>query len=1546
MPRFVYNISRHFLPAGRRKVSRMARVMTARNLLTRLIGLIVIWGSLSLVHPGICLGQTNYALRFDGVDDYVVVPGSVSLNPTAAVSMEAWIYLEDASNWQQGIAGSWDDIQGNFRTYHLWIESGKGDWHVGRGGPWTHAKDTISFPIKQWTHIAGTYDGAILTLYVNGQLRMTANFTGPIGTNTLPFYIGRSFTGSNEIDYFNGMIDDLRVWNRALTQNEIQTRMYSKLTGSEAGLVGYWPFDEGSGPAIADLTTNHNDGILVNQTSWVLSGVTPPAPPEAPTNLTATSLCATRVALQWTDNSANESGFVIERQSGGGSWLVAATAPANSSTWIVNGLPPQSTHTFRVKAVNSYSPSAYSNTAQAGTGSFSAPTNCAATSLGHNTVMLRWNDNSICESGFIIDRMTAPTVWSAIDTVAEGTIEATIGDLQPGTEYEFRVVAFDGSVHSDYSNTASTKTKNFLPPPTNFQASVLTATQAQLSWTDNAADEVGYEIEQRPPAGAWVLVHTTTADATTDTRSGLTPDSTYYFHVRAIGLDAASDWTEERSVVMTAPPDAPSGFIALAVDYQSARLRWTPGSSNETGYEIERREEAGSWVAARNAGRGDTAATDDGLKDLTTYAYRVRARNGAGASDWSNEATVTTLSLPKPGMPFGVSAAAIGPTTIRISWLEPAPPVEAGFEIEESQTGNEGDYVKLAPDAQAGARAYIRQSLKPQTAYWYRLRAYNKSGFSEYSKTASATTTEALSPPVAPSNLAAAMRSSSEIQLTWEIADSTFVESFVLERSLSGIASDFVPVAPDPPALDRTRSDTGLNANTLYYYRIKAVNTYGSSPWSNIASARTRDVSVTAELLAALNAKDSLIGKLEVLIPEGSADMQALRRLAEEYPRGYDESSARALIADLSSNGSREPAKAAEAMRRYTLAEQALLDVYGSDATVPGAKEMAREAMMAPALCAKDLAALALLWKDERPRIPASRLSRYDAVMDDLSFAVFDGERVLSSLVGMNAGGARLYAEAVKNSGDVPSLATPLLLSMIPYYQERFLGGRYFDATQFLIGEYAQRTQTMDAAGSFDSAATKVARHVVEANARTTELKAGFTSYANALTILDAASSIGTSGNVDVGIFLRKMMALRPRLFENTRKAIAGGSAPILRAAYLTSPSGIPAIGSLPFTLRAAAEAAFDPVANTVTGGDGGMHTSANVGASTTASAQSAIDDDRAGLLVLRTKVIEKDTAYIDAKFEELRVSGRGAIANLGRMMRPLDGITPEVFASDATLMNGCLDAASVTHRASALRAVLSTALADYLTDLSDTKNASLVAEIDTILGYYDQATNAAATVLPNIAPLVTDAVPSLESASLHPVIPSTPLRHRLRFTMGNAGGKDAQSMLVRVTALTPGVVPVSADSFSLGPIARGDVRSDSMDVLIPPGTAAITVAVAMSIDGGRGFVDHATVLLPSVPTTGIGHETPTPAAIALEQNHPNPFNSSTTISYSLSRQERVVLRVYNLLGRLVATLADGIQSAGSHAVAFKPLHIENGIYMYVLAASGQTLSRRMLLSK
>ena len=163
-------------------------------------------------------GIIGKALSFDGVDDYVEVPDSASLDITDEITIGAWVKINSMpptattvirKGYQEG--GSPGSV-----PYMFYIDN-YFNFYGSNGSQWIF---NVKFtpPVGEWFHVVGTFDGSTAIIYKNGveQNRKTG-ITEKMFTNDLNLYIGTMWT-----DYFNGIIDEVRIYNRALSPREIK----------------------------------------------------------------------------------------------------------------------------------------------------------------------------------------------------------------------------------------------------------------------------------------------------------------------------------------------------------------------------------------------------------------------------------------------------------------------------------------------------------------------------------------------------------------------------------------------------------------------------------------------------------------------------------------------------------------------------------------------------------------------------------------------------------------------------------------------------------------------------------------------------------------------------------------------------------------------------------------------------------------------------------------------------------------------------------------------------------------------------------------------------------------------------------------------------------------------------------------------------------------------------------------------------------------------------------------------------------------------------
>jgi hypothetical protein len=208
----------------------------------------------------------NNALNFDGVNDYVSINSSAALNITSNISISAWVYRNSTGKYDC-IVGK-DNYASN-NGYSLWIyDDNKLTLRFGNSRIY---KSISSIPSGSWVHVAGTFDGTTAKLFVNGNLDASYSASAP-SSNTGMLYLGTPQDAIGNASYnFSGALEDIRIWNMALSQSDIQSSITTELNGTETGLVAYYPFNQGiangnnSGiNVVSDKTANVLDGLLNN----------------------------------------------------------------------------------------------------------------------------------------------------------------------------------------------------------------------------------------------------------------------------------------------------------------------------------------------------------------------------------------------------------------------------------------------------------------------------------------------------------------------------------------------------------------------------------------------------------------------------------------------------------------------------------------------------------------------------------------------------------------------------------------------------------------------------------------------------------------------------------------------------------------------------------------------------------------------------------------------------------------------------------------------------------------------------------------------------------------------------------------------------------------------------------------------------------------------------------------------------------------------------------------------------------------------------------
>jgi Fibronectin type III domain len=366
-----------------------------------------------------------------------------------------------------------------------------------------------------------------------------------------------------------------------------------------------------------------------------------------PTSLSAMALSSSTIRLQWSDNSGDESGYLLNNTG------LTREVGSNTTSYDWGGFSAGTNACFAVAAFNGGGYSNYYPTGSpgwvcattptpqgpVGPTAPAAPSGLSAAAVNGTTIHLQWTDNSSTESGFEI----ASSSGTSRTTGADSTQFDWTG-LSPGTNMCFHLRAYNdagGSVFSPSSATVCATTPGPPAAPTNFTVTQISASTVRLQWTDNSDNETSFLIDT-----GWAITSTYSGGGARSANANATsydwnlPNGSWRcFRLSAENShgsgSASPTWTCAPGTSY-APPATPSGGTATAISSTSIRIQWTDNANNE-----------GAYVIGHNGPQflnpNTTSYQADFLTPGTQYCFTVGASNLAGSSGGLGPLCATTL---------------------------------------------------------------------------------------------------------------------------------------------------------------------------------------------------------------------------------------------------------------------------------------------------------------------------------------------------------------------------------------------------------------------------------------------------------------------------------------------------------------------------------------------------------------------------------------------------------------------------------------------------------------------------------------------------------------------------------------------------------------------------------------------------------------------------------------------------------------------------------------------------------------------------------------
>ena len=491
--------------------------------------------------------------------------------------------------------------------------------------------------------------------------------------------------------------------------------------------------------------------------------------------------------------------------------------------------------------------------------------NLRAVAAGPNSIRLNFDapldPGTSAIAGWRIDVSTDGNSWGThfID-VDNAQIPWVHEGLQSGTTRYYRVKARNEQRGRSelWSNEVSATTSPTGTPeaPTNLLARGDGESTIRLSWTapttvGNSAIS-GYRIEVSSDNGlSWTDLESNTGNAnTTYAHTSLAPGSMRHYRVSAINIQGTGPASNEASTRTpeAGAPGAPTSLSARAVGEMRIDLDWTApgnvGNSAISGYRIEVSSNAGqSWTDLEsNTGNANNRYRHTGLTPGSMRHYRVSAINIQGTGPASNVASARTPEAGAPGAPTSLSARAVGEMRIDLDWTAPGNvgnSAISGYRIEVSSNAGQS-WTDLESNTGNANNRYRHTGLTPGSMRHYRVSAINIQGTGPASNVASATTRTAEAPG-APRNLRAVAGGQNRINLSWTAPVNTggsAISGYKIEVS-SDAGQNWTDLVASTGNANTTYAHTSLPAGATRHYRVSAINTQGTGPASNVASART-----------------------------------------------------------------------------------------------------------------------------------------------------------------------------------------------------------------------------------------------------------------------------------------------------------------------------------------------------------------------------------------------------------------------------------------------------------------------------------------------------------------------------------------------------------------------------------------------------------------------------------------------------------------------------------------------------------------------------------
>ncbi|MBI1836101.1 MAG: fibronectin type III domain-containing protein [Flavobacteriia bacterium] len=683
------------------------------------------------------------ALNFDGNDDFVNIGNSVtsSLSGGHNITVEAWVNPETMNNLGC-IIGNYNTSSNNNLQFLLRRSTNSYyEFWVGNGGVWNQLTSSIAPVSNVWQHVAATWDGSVSKIYINGIIAGTINTAiSSFGTaNNNNIWIGANNINEN----FNGKIDEVRVWNRTLSQAEIQNNMNGEILTTANGLMVNYHFNQGvnNGNNASITTLNDASGSSINGTlnnfsltgstsNWIAPGAVPSgiAVPQFINVITTSIVSQSNVNCHGGNNgsatitASGEGNLTYSWSPTGGTSATATGLIAGNYICTVSneyGTTANQTVTISEPAAIS----AISYVTICGNQSYSIGTSTYTTTGVYTDILSNSNG---CDST-VVTHLTVHPIYSFVDTVTiEQGQSALIGGVNRTTAGDYP--SHYSSINGCDSTITTTLNVLLMSSPSNLIATPFSQTQINLSWADNSQNEFGYMIERALTSnGTFEQVGFTNQNETTFTDLELIANTNYCY--RIVAMNSNGEFSTYSSIVCASTFPviiSPASYLtATPLSQTSVQLNWSDNSSTESGFIIVSEINGQGFSNIDTVASNITTYLNTGLLANTTYNYKIITYNIGGNAPFSNTATALTFDN-LPNAPINLIATSVSAIDVQLTWNDVSTNEDL-FLIQRSASSGSG-FFTIATVVANTTSFNDFEGLNSNTEVYYRIVAVNSGG--------------------------------------------------------------------------------------------------------------------------------------------------------------------------------------------------------------------------------------------------------------------------------------------------------------------------------------------------------------------------------------------------------------------------------------------------------------------------------------------------------------------------------------------------------------------------------------------------------------------------------------------------------------------------------------------------------------------------------------------------------------------------------------------------------------------------------------------------